>query len=287
MTTENQTGTAPDDGVESSGIVHPHLRTGLASHVGRARSRNEDTVLQIFSAQKGDLSGLEFGLFIVADGMGGQSEGQRAADMAARIVAQAIVRQIYLPFLEDSAARADIPPLQEALLDALRRANSAVHAALPESGTTLTAALIIGNQAHVAHVGDSRAYLVYPDRVERLTHDHTLVERLVELGQLSAGEIALHPQRNVLYRAVGQGEGLEIDVSHHTLTPGARLLLCCDGLWGVVAEEQMVALIRGAPSPQDACERLVAAALEAGGPDNITALVVEMITGERVHGTGA
>lgn len=275
--TENDTSTGRAGQPGLTGVARPHLLTGLASHVGRVRTRNEDAVLELVSAQKGDLSGIEFGLFVIADGMGGQAEGQWAANLAVRTVAQAIVRQIYMPFLQDSGARAENPPLQEALLDALLSANHAVHNTLPESGTTLTTVLIIGNQAHVAHVGDSRAYLVYPDRVERLTRDHTLVERLLELGQLSAGEAALHPQRNVLYRAIGQGEGLEIDVSHHTLAPGARLLLCCDGLWGVVPEDAMVTIVRQAPTPQEACHQLVAEALRAGGPDNVTALVVEVV----------
>src|SRR5437773_1782232 len=138
--TANQTGTNPPSASAPAGTVNPRLTIGLASHVGRVRSRNEDAALTLLSAQKGDLSGSEFGLFIVADGMGGQEEGQWAADLAARTVARTLVSQIYLPFLENAAPSADRPPLQEALLDALRQANEAVHAELPESGTTLTAA---------------------------------------------------------------------------------------------------------------------------------------------------
>ncbi len=275
--TETIPGPQQPRGSTPQGTVARRLRGGLASHVGLVRSRNEDAALLLISSQKSDPASDEFGLFIIADGMGGQEEGQWAADLAVRTVADSVVRKLYVPFVCNTAPTADRTPLQEALMDAMQQANEAVHGTLPESGTTLTVALVMGDQAYVAHVGDSRAYLIHPDRVEQLTRDHSLVERLHELGQLSAAEAALHPQRNVLYRAIGQGEGLEIDVARHPLAPGARLLLCCDGLWGVVPEETIAAILRETRDTQEACNRLVAAALEAGGPDNVTALLVERV----------
>jgi protein phosphatase len=260
----------------SAGLFRPSLLVGLASHPGRTRAQNEDAVVALVAAHAGVPAGEEFGLFIVADGMGGQIGGQRAAQLAARTAARTVASQIYLPFLRSAAPDADRPPLQEVLIGALREANDAVHTQLPESGTTLTAALLLGGEAYLAHVGDSRAYLLLGGRLQRLTRDHTFVERLHELGQLSTAELSDHPQRNVLYRAVGQGDGLEVDVTRHAVPPGARLLLCCDGLWGVVADETLAAVLSEAPTPQAACERLVAAALEAGGPDNISAVLVEI-----------
>jgi serine/threonine protein phosphatase PrpC len=257
-------------------VASPHVRVGLASHVGRVRTRNEDAALALLSSQRGDVSSGEFGLFLIADGMGGQESGQWASNLAARTVAHRLLSQVYLPALQDQDAEADRAPLQEALMDALQSANEMVHGRLPESGTTLTVALLVERQLYVAHVGDSRAYLFVDGRFERLTRDHSLVERLYELGQLSADEAALHPQRNVLYRAIGQGEGLEIDLLRQPLRIGMRLLLCCDGLWGVVPDERMATIIASTPEPQAACDQLVAEALAAGGPDNITALLVEV-----------
>jgi protein phosphatase len=144
-----------------------------------------------------------------------------------------------------------------------------------EGGTTATVALVFNDQLIIGHVGDSRAYIVTNTGIEQLTRDHSLVQRLQELGQLTAAEAAVHPQRNVLYRAIGQGEGLEVDVHSHRLAPGMRILLCSDGLWGLVSDSLMLEIIWKAPDNQTACNQLVEAANAAGGPDNITAVMVE------------
>jgi PPM family protein phosphatase len=256
-------------------LAPKHLVVGIAQHVGRVRSHNED-VLLCFT---GELAGLEsmphFGLFVVADGMGGHALGERASGIAARTVSREALNRI-LPFLlANPESETDRPSLLEIMEQAMNAANQAVFAGVPEGGgTTLTCALLIGEQLVLSHVGDSRAYVITPDSFEQLTRDHSLVQRLQELGQLSAAEAAVHPQRNVLYRAVGQGDGLEVDVESHRLPPGGSLLLCSDGLWGLVPNDRIQALIRQAPSLQAACEALVAAANAAGGPDNITAVMV-------------
>jgi serine/threonine protein phosphatase PrpC len=245
--------------------------------VGRVRTHNEDVLL----AFQGELAGLEsmphFGLFVVADGMGGHALGERASGIAARTVAKEALSQIVPFLLAMPDSDPDRPSLLEIMERAMNAANQAVFAGVPEGGgTTLTCALLIGEQLVLSHVGDSRAYLIMPDSFEQLTRDHSLVQRLQELGQLSAAEAAVHPQRNVLYRAVGQGDGLEVDVESHRLPPGGSLLLCSDGLWGLVPNERIQMLIRQAPSLQAACEALVAAANAAGGPDNITAVMVQL-----------
>jgi serine/threonine protein phosphatase PrpC len=109
-----------------------------------------------------------------------------------------------------------------------------------------------------------------------LTQDHSFVNRLIELGELSREEAAIHPQRHVLYRAVGQGDALDIDTYQQQLPPGSRLLLCSDGLSGQIPEEEIGKIIAAAATPQQACQRLVETANRAGGPDNITALVIEV-----------
>ncbi len=253
------------------------LVLGVAQHVGRVRTHNED-VLLVFT---GELAGLEsmphFGLFVVADGMGGHALGERASSLAARNLARYALEGVLPSLLADPQGDADRPSLTEVMESAMNAANKAVFAGVPEGGgTTLTCALVIGEQVVMSHVGDSRAYIITPDGFEQITRDHSLVQRLQELGQLSAAEAAVHPQRNVLYRAVGQGEGLEVDVDTRRLPSGSVLLLCSDGLWGLVPDEQMQALVRQSPNPQAACEALVAAANNAGGPDNITAVMIQV-----------
>jgi PPM family protein phosphatase len=168
--------------------------------------------------------------------------------------------------------------LQEILQNAVSEAQRAVMAEAPGSGTTVTAALVFGQQLTIAHVGDSRGYLLYNEhRIEAITRDHSLVKRLEELGQITAAEAAVHPQRNVLYRAVGQGENLDADVITTPFPISGYLLLCSDGLWGLVTDEEMSHIIYSAPTIQRACQDLVAAANNAGGPDNISAILVQLL----------
>ena len=142
-------------------------------------------------------------------------------------------------------------------------------------GTTLTAVLIFGDQMTIAHIGDSLACLISPDKqVNTITRDHSFVKRLVELGQITAEEAAIHPQRNVLYRALGQGEPIDPDIITMTLPRGHFLLLCSDGLWGVVPQEEAIDIVISTPTLHTACQRLVDRANLAGGPDNITAILI-------------
>ena len=169
-------------------------------------------------------------------------------------------------------------PLQEMMRAAITEAQRAVTQAAPGSGTTLTAALVLGQQMTIGHVGDSRAYALRTDgRIEALTRDHSLVKRLEELGQISSEEAAAHPQRNVLYRALGQGEVLEPDIFTTPFPQPGYLLICSDGLWSVLPDDNLSNLVTSAPNLQDACQSLIDAANNAGGPDNISAVLVQLI----------
>ncbi len=255
----------------------PTLVVGRASHVGRVRKRNEDAyfTLQATLARNGET--FPFGLFLVADGMGGHKGGELASALTARVVAQAVLREFYLPWLS-SEFEGVTPqrPINEVILEAANEANLAVHRVAPEAGTTLTCALIQGTNAYIAHVGDSRAYLIRQGRLEQITQDHSLLARLIELGQISPEEAASHPQRNVLYKAVGQGSTLEVDFYLKSLPTNSCLLLCSDGLWGFIKEERMAAIVREAATPQDACQQLVREANVLGGEDNITVVLVQV-----------
>jgi protein phosphatase len=162
---------------------------------------------------------------------------------------------------------------------AVNEAQKVIQREAPGSGTTLTAALVLGQQVTFAHVGDSRAYVIHSDgRVEPVTRDHSLVKRLEELGHISPEEAANYPHRNVLYRALGQGELLEPDIFTIPFPISGTLMMCSDGLWGVVSEQDILRAVSESPNLQRACQNLVSAANAAGGPDNISVLLVQMVS---------
>jgi len=253
--------------------VTSRFEVGWATDPGKVRDHNEDSALVITAAQDGEDLRPPFGLFIVADGMGGHRAGEVASSLAIRATARHITQQCYLPSLVDGDRDAGQPALTEIITGAVHAANNAVSQRVPGGGTTLTCALVLGSQAYIAHVGDSRAYVLNEEGLHQITRDHSLVDRLVETGQLTRDEAAVHPQRNVLYRAVGQSSTLEVDTHVRKISPGEHLFLCSDGLWDMVDETEVIELITEAASAQSACENLVGAANHAGGRDYITAIL--------------
>ena len=255
----------------------PQIMAASGQSVGKQRELNEDSLLTLTTTLAGNSGGLPFGLYIVADGMGGHQYGEVASNAAVRIVAGYIMKK-FQPYLFSLKPSPPDESLQEIMQTAVRDAQKTIQSEAPSSGTTLTAALVLGQQVTIAHVGDSRAYSIYPDgRVEVITRDHSLVKRLEELGHISPAEAENYPHRNVLYRALGQGEILEADVFTVSFPQGGYLMLCTDGLWGVVADQDMTKIIREAPNLQRACQNLVEAANLAGGPDNISVIIAQMI----------
>ena len=250
----------------------PRLEVGWATDVGRQRNHNEDAVLVVELAQGGYHSSPPTALLVLADGMGGHLAGEVASALAVRAVARHIL-QAWLTPLSEREHSADEPSLKEVLTEAVRRANELVIEHVPGGGTTLLCALLMGDQAYIANVGDSRAYLVAPDGCRQITRDHSLVDVMVELGQMTAEEAFHHPQRNVLYRAVGQKGLLEVDTFFCRIPPGEVLLLCSDGLWEMVSEEEVARVVTASSSLQEACDALVQKANEAGGKDNISVIL--------------
>lgn len=252
------------------------LIAACGQSVGKQRELNEDSMLAITSTLAGNSGNVPFGLYIVADGMGGHQFGEVASNAAIRTVAGYIIRKFH-PYLFNLNPEPLDESLQEIMSAAVNEAQKVIQREAPGSGTTLTAALVLGQQVTIAHVGDSRAYIIHPDgRVEPVTRDHSLVKRLEELGHLSATEAVNYPHRNVLYRALGQGELLEPDIFTIPFPITGTLMMCSDGLWGVVSDQDYVRALREAPTLQRACQNLVSAANAAGGPDNISILLVQM-----------
>jgi protein phosphatase len=238
---------------------------GAATDVGKGRSGNEDLFLVDPDHQ----------LYAVADGMG----GHRAGEVASATAIESLQR----------AYQAGA-----ALDEAVGEANAAVFAKASANvdmrgmGTTLTAvALQDGHIALLGHVGDSRAYLMRDGGVTQVTDDHSLVEQLVREGRLSPEEALHHPQRAIITRALGVDPDVEVDTYRVDLRPGDRIVLCSDGLTNMVADDAIAAVLRGQSDPQQAAERLVDMANDAGGDDNITVVVLEGVGDSAAEGMAA
>jgi protein phosphatase len=226
------------------------------SHVGLVRSGNEDAFL------------VAPPLFAVADGLGGHQAGEIASSIA-------------IDTLLESAPRvADAKALGRAARQANRAVIEAAESGRGRSGmgTTLTAAMIDGNRIALAHVGDSRAYLLHFGSLEQLSQDHSMVADLVRQGQLTAEEGRNHPNRSVITRALGSDPNMLVDTFEVDAAAGDRLLLCTDGLTSMVTDADIERALASEPSPQGAVDALIDKALAAGGHDNITAVVVDIGT---------
>lgn len=253
------------------------LISAAGQSVGKQRELNEDSLLAVTATMAGNSGNLPFGLYVVADGMGGHQFGEVASNAAIRTVAGYVLKKFH-PYLFQVKADAMEESFQEIMSAAVNEAQRIIQREAPGSGTTLTAALIIGQQITIAHVGDSRACFIYPDgRLETVTRDHSLVQRLQELGHITPEEAENYPHRNVLYKALGQGDVLDPEIFTLAFPQPGTLMICSDGLWGVVAEQDLVRAVNEAPSLQRACQNLVAAANTAGGPDNISVVLAQLI----------
>lgn len=263
---------------EESMDQEPMIRVAKHCHVGAVRDRNEDSCLVFVSETGGHFALMPFGLYIVADGMGGHANGHVASNTAARVAAHHIIANIYMPLLQDDGS-AYQPSIQEVLTEAVQTANATVYGIDPDndSGTTLTIALVLGRRLHIAHVGDSRIYLFSDGQLETISTDHSLVQRLQDVGQLTAEEATFYQYRHVLLRAVGQTEELEVDTYMRRLPKAGRLLLCSDGLPTMVSDSKIEEMLAQDLSVQEVADQLLQTALDEGGYDNITVILVDFV----------
>jgi PPM family protein phosphatase len=262
-----------------------------ATSVGSVREENQDACAIVQFDLRDDATRLAGanpgGLFLVADGMGGEERGELASRIATRVVAAEVWRGLALPLLHapvegaeagETNAWIELPSLGELLAQAGQIANSRIRTLGGRlgniTGTTLTAMLAVGDQAALVHVGDSRAYLLRDGTFKQLTSDHTLLARLKASDHPILDEMMFAMPRNVLFRSLGQTNEIDLDVSELSLAVGDRLLLCSDGLWDEIDDERSASILRAAATPHSAARTLVAAADAAGGKDNSTAVVV-------------
>jgi PPM family protein phosphatase len=242
---------------------------------GLRRTSNEDS-----HCERSDI-----GLFVVADGMGGHVAGEVASRVAVEAIQTFIAETAHTdrnrtwPFPFEPSLSLEANRLKAAFRLANRKIASEIANSNDLRGMATTASALLAGQATacVAHVGDSRVYVLRGGTLEQLTHDHSWVEEQVRAGTMSPTAARQHPWRNVVTRALSGGEDPEVDVTEVRPAPGERYLLCSDGLFSVVGDQQ-IAQILGTPtgSLQEICGTLIEAANTGGGPDNITALVLEV-----------
>ncbi len=262
--------TTTDEPVTTSGSMSVdrtggYLVHGL-SHEGQIRELNEDSWR--WEPLADDLA-----LFCVADGMGGHDRGEVASKLAVQTLFEEASQAVAHTRARNQRA------LRNLIRESFAKANLSVLECGRDNdsnmGTTMTCAMIHDQcEAFLANVGDSRAYLLREGTMQQITRDHSLVAYLVQMGELTREQARTHPSGNILVRSVGSTEDVEIDVFHVDLNPGDVLLLCTDGLWSELPDEELLNIVVQAGSPKAACENLVLRANEAGGKDNITCLVV-------------
>ncbi len=248
--------TAPRSTTETSLVWCGLTDTGLM------RDHNED----YFSCKALE----ESTLFVVADGMGGHDAGE----VASRLAVEAACKEV------QEGAKGNYDP-QKLLEQAVQRANAEViREGLSKGsnmGTTLTMALMTEDRAYIASVGDSRTYWIENGSIRQITEDHSLVAKLVSAGKLTKEESRNHPRANLLYRTIGSDENVKVDTFKVDLKRGDSLLLCSDGLWGEMTDEEIHRVCAGEKDLITTCSRLIQAAKDNGGKDNITAVVVKVV----------
>lgn len=274
------------------------LESAIRTDTGRQRNMNEDRAwAQVYEASEGG----SIGLFIVCDGMGGHLGGEVASHWAV----ETIRKELSDLFFKDPRATVRLTETEiKAALDggedatqmssgikqenqvrkALQKANQVVAdyaqkrpEKAAEAGTTATMVVVIGRRAVIANVGDSRTYLLRNHQLRQITHDHSLVASMVASKQIKPDDIFTHPQRNIIYRSLGQKRQVQIDTFIEILQPGDLLLLCSDGLWEMVRDERvMIQLIETSASLEQACQKLIEAANQAGGEDNISVVLARL-----------
>ena len=242
------------------------VSAAVLSSPGKVRANNQDK----------SFLDTEKGLFVVSDGMG----GAQAGEVAAQLVATILPRMIHVRLAGDPSPHSQTVRswLRQDMLSLSKEMNlkTAGNPLADGMGATVVLALVLGERAFIAHMGDSRAYLHRGEKLSQLTEDHSVVSLLLRAGEITDEQARVHAARGQLTRFMGMKEEVYGDVKTVRLKSGDRLLLCTDGLTEMVSDDQIADLLTRYPAPNDACDRLVRAANEAGGKDNVTALVVNI-----------
>lgn len=236
--------------------------------VGQVRENNEDT----FSLSP------QLGLYLVSDGMGGTKAGQAASAVVAQVLPSQLDALLSRRFPDDGEEMAEILGEAASMISNEFLARSSNEPALSGAGAAVVACWFLDNSAALVHMGDSRAYRLRNGQLERLTNDHTVTELLLKLGKIDETEALEHPGRHALTKYVGMEPAAQPEAAVLDVRLGDRMLLCSDGLWGVVEEEKLTELLGEDCDLESICRQMIDAANENGGPDNITAVVIRIDT---------
>lgn len=256
------------------------MQIGYWCDIGQTNQLNEDSVLCLKLDMEFSSGKKSAGLFIVADGMGGHNAGEIASEWCIRIVAEQFLNKTLITPAKSAGKIPTNDNPQSILKNSVNTANRRLFERARKSkgyqgmGTTVTAALIIGHDLYVAHVGDSRCYIINERETMQVTKDHSYVQELVDAGLLTPEQARTHSQKNVITRALGYYREVTIDSHRLNLYQGDSVLLCSDGLWEVVPDKKIAELVIATTEPQQACLDLVNLANQLGGPDNISVVII-------------
>ncbi len=272
----HQTDKLPSDVPDPSTPAKPDSgqtpEVGWSLDKGATRANNEDSLAAVTLNQAGEDASQVIGVYAVADGMGGHDAGEVASQLAVRTAVRQLVGDV-------SETGNDLPEnyqqwLESAVVLANRVVREKAHEEHTNMGTTLVMAVVVGNDVHIANVGDSRAYLISPISIRQLTQDQTYLQSLVDKGAITPEQAANRPDRNILTEAVGSKQEVNVDLFNETLGPDESLLLCSDGLWATLGDAEIIHIVRTAATPNAACRALVDACNAKGSLDNIAAVLV-------------
>lgn len=276
------------------------VQAAYGSDIGRHREINEDSILSLDLRQCFESVNTHIGLYVVSDGMGGEAAGEVASRLTVRAIAEWVTERLISASLRSTQGSKLVEPTQtgsislasdfgtnvrapQLITSAILHANSEVldyahyHPSTRGLGATVTAVLLAGNILTIGQVGDSRCYIFSNDKLEQLTEDHSLVERMVRRGELTREEARYHPHRNIIYRSIGSRDDLEVDIVTRMVRRGDTILLCSDGLTGMLTDWEIAKIIRkNSDDPWQTTKELVVAANANGGEDNISVIVIHI-----------
>jgi protein phosphatase len=255
-----------------------HITWGQATDTGLVREQNEDAVFSLYMRGEGTAARHDFGIFIVVDGMGDKHEALLASQITVQTTSRVLLDSLFNPIFETGKH----PPINYAITSAIQEANARVLKEASFGGATVTAAVIVNDDLYIGHAGDTAAIIVTQEEVVQLTQIHDLINRLIELGHITPEDVDNHHVKNVIYRALGQSENLEVDIIQTKLVPNSYLILCSDGLtwkrsynyWKMPSE--MKTIILNTPDPQQVCDQLIEFANAKGGIDNTSIIVIKV-----------
>lgn len=277
-TTADQASTAPlDPGMldQTNGeVFRQHFLSGASLAKGSEHDVNDDAILTLSGGIESSDELPDFGLYCVADGVSGQGKGAQASSTAVRSVAHSLTKATYLHTIIGDPEQ-EVDPVEDLVRAAIERANRMVRSQAKGGATTMTLALMLGDQMTIGQVGDSRAYLISEDRFDQLTTDHSVLQRLIDTGVITDKEAEDHPQKNVLWNALGKEIEVKVDVSTYEMPKSGYLLLCSDGLWDVLSKDQIRQRINTLVQPQMICEQLVADVVETNAADDVSVVLVQ------------